>query len=44
MYQVSYSTKNDRYTKSFKTMTDALKFCHLIRKLYPEQSPVVVQR
>lgn len=41
MFKVTYKTMNDTYTKRFMTQKEANRFCGLIRKLYPEQKPVV---
>ena len=42
MFAVTYKTMNDTYTKRFMTQAEANKFCGLIRKLYPNQQPIVV--
>jgi hypothetical protein len=41
MYKVRYSTLNDTYVKSFKSLEEAEKFVSLIKRLYPEQDPKV---
>lgn len=41
MYKVTYHTLNDTYIKTFSDLHQAKKFCRLIKKLYPEQNPVV---
>lgn len=42
MYHVTYHTMNDTYTKEFKTLAEAERFCALIRKLYKGQNPTVI--
>lgn len=41
MYKVTYQTMNDTYTKTFRDREDAERFRAMIKKLYPEQNPVV---
>jgi hypothetical protein len=38
-YLVTYDTLNDTYTKSFRSLDEAERFCGMIRKLYPDQNP-----